>query len=193
MDENIRWCVKYIWNYGLGKNYVRTMNGKFGISFLLSGLKIRLSDQWSQSPKKTKETACIPSNAPKWIHFLEEWIQPLSQWDATIFLIFKNERKYCVLIGLELYPFTSKVYPFWAFTGIWTKQPMASLFTKGGTSRRGLRIDLTYSQITYFLPRKCKDKLHLRADLAHHLEEVCSQPVRGRRAAETHRCAVGVQ
>ena len=36
----------------------------------------------------------------------------LSQW-ARIFFIFK----YCILVGLKLYPFTSIVYPFRAFTG----------------------------------------------------------------------------
>ena len=54
---------------------------------------------------------------PKWIHFWDEWIQALSQWAARIFFIFKNQRKYCIIIDLELYPFISKVYPFGAFTG----------------------------------------------------------------------------
>ena len=66
---------------------------------------------------------------PKWIHFWDEWIQALSQWAARIFLIFKNQRKYCILIGLELYPFTSKVYPFGNFTG--TAKKVIELFILG--------------------------------------------------------------
>ena len=34
-----------------------------------------------------------------------------------MFFIFQNQRKYCILIGLELYLFTSKVYPFRVFNG----------------------------------------------------------------------------
>ena len=37
--------------------------------------------------------------------------------NSQYFPYLKNQRKYCILIGLELYPFTSKVYPFGAFTG----------------------------------------------------------------------------
>ena len=77
-------------------------------------LEVKTSTQKSsKSPWKNRGTVKVP----KWIHFSDEWIQALSQWAARIFLIFKNERKYCILIGLELYPFTSKVYPFGAFTG----------------------------------------------------------------------------
>ena len=61
------------------------------------------------------------SNGNNYLNHIQwdESIQILSQWAVRIFLILKNQRKYFILIGLELYPFTSKVYPFGDFTGMY--------------------------------------------------------------------------
>ena len=48
--------------------------------------------------------------------WMETGSKPMSCQDFPYF------QKYCILIGLELYPFTSKVYLFAAFTGIYWKE-----------------------------------------------------------------------
>ena len=86
----------------------------------------------------------------KWMHVWDQWIQALCQWEAMIFLIFKHQRKYCILIGLEQYPFPSNVYPFGAFIGSCPK--LLSYVIKRLTFDRALPALLSISSTCTLIP-----------------------------------------